>query len=191
MSDYRVTVKVRNARLLRAISNAGYQSITKFCVAAGVCYPQVNDLLNMTASPLDSRGKVRAIVDSIMDFLCEPFDALFSEAQCEALATNKTERDVSAEQVFALIHAEQHEPLDALCRDESLGEVRRLLDALPMRARGVLAQRNGFSGESEKLADIASQYDVTQERVRQIEQKALRTIRTNIRDNKMGPESFR
>lgn len=38
MTDYRVTVKVRNARLLRAIENAGYTSIPKFANDAGVSY---------------------------------------------------------------------------------------------------------------------------------------------------------
>lgn len=180
MSDYRVTVKVRNARLLRAISNAGYQSIPKFSAAAGVQYSQVNGLLNMTASPLDKRGNVRPMVEAIMDFLCEPFDALFSEAQCEALATNKTERDVSAEQVFALLCDYPQDPLEALCAEDNLRRADAALALITPRAASVLRRRFGIDGEAETANQISKALDVTASRVHVIEQESLRKIRMAI-----------
>jgi len=173
MSDYRVTVKVRNGRLLRAINNSGYQSIPKFCEAAGVQYTQINDLINMTASPLDRHGKVRPVVESVMEFLCEPFDALFSEAQCEALTTNKSERDVSAEQMFALLSSEQQDPLELLQRHELANEVRCVLSRLTPRYRAVMLARMDEGTHEE----IGKMLDVSRERSRQMEAIAQREIR--------------
>jgi len=173
MSDYRVTVKVRNARLLRAINNAGFQSIPKFCEAAGVCYAQVNDLINMTTSPLGRNMKVRPMVEALMDFLCEPFDALFSEAQCEALATNKTERDVSAEQVFALMSSESTDPYDLLDTEQTRVAVSDALEMLVPRTRKVIELR----AEGKTWVEVGAAIGVSDNRAIQIAEKGIRTMR--------------
>lgn len=182
MSDYRVTVKVRNARLLRAIENAGYKSIHKFAHDAGVQYTSIVDLINMTTSPLGKRrGEVRPYVEKIMDFLCEPFEALFTEQQCEALTTNKSERDVSAEQVFALMNDssdEAQDPYLLMCESDRGQMIAEMLNELTDKERAVVVARNGFAGDAMTLDAVAAQYGVTRERIRQIECKALRKLRT-------------
>jgi hypothetical protein len=178
MSDYRVTVKVRNARLLRAIKNAGYDSIPKFCADAELRYEMVNALINLTTSPLDRTGAIRLQVTRMMDFLCEPFEALFSPEQCEALATNKSERDVSAEHVFALLSQHDMDPLEVVCQEEHARRVASLLDEVPKAVAEVLRDRNGLlDSDPMSLAQVAAKRGVTQERVRQIEAKGLRILR--------------
>ena len=175
MSDYRVTIKVRNGRLLRAINNAGYQSIPKFCEACGVCYSRVNGLLNMTESPLDRSGNVRPFVESIMEFLCEPFEVLFSEAQCQALETNKTERDVSAEQVFALMSNEAPCMYEQIETDDRKALLAEALDQLTPREKRVLELRFFENMTLQRSADALGVS--SREYVRQIEAVALRKMR--------------
>jgi len=181
MSDYRVTVKVRNARLLRAIENCGYTSIPKFAHDAGVSYSALNGLIAMTDSPLSQRdGSVRPYVEKIIDFLCEPFEALFTEQQCTALATNKSERDVSAEQFYALMNdgsdaaKDPYELVQDGDRNLMVGE---MLNELTDREREVLVKRNGIDGPAMTLLALGQSQGVGPERIRQIEAKALRKLR--------------
>jgi RNA polymerase sigma factor (sigma-70 family) len=179
VKDYRVTVKVRNNRLLRAIENCGYTPGQKFSDACGVPYVKVNNLLNMTVSPLNADGKIRPFVEKLIDFLCVPFDELFSSEQCEALATNKSEREVDAEQMFALTNSE---PLQLIHDDGLSNAIESALGILKEKERKVIEMRYGFNGEQERtLEQIGDQWNIGRERVRQIELNALRKIRENAK----------
>ena len=48
---------------------------------------------------------------------------------------------------------------------------------LRLREKDVLERRYGFCGEAETLREIADDYGVTPERVRQIEQSAIQKLR--------------
>ena len=51
MKDYRITVKVRNNRMLNAIADAGGTPGQKWCAGKGLSYARWNSLINMTSSP--------------------------------------------------------------------------------------------------------------------------------------------
>ena len=185
MGDYRVTVKVRNAKLLRAINNAGYSSIPKFCADAGVAYVQVNALINMVESPLTQKFEIRKVVNDIMDFLCEPFDALFSESQCEALVSNKSERDVSAELAFSFIaNRATIDPMELLEGEDRSLIVDDLLKCLVPREENVIRKSFGIGCDKKTLKTISDDLDVTRERVRHIEAGAIGKMREKGREGK-------
>ncbi len=191
MGDYRVTVKVRNAKLLRAINNAGYSSIPKFCVDAGVAYVQVNALINMVESPLTQKFEIRKVVNDIIDFLCEPFDALFSEAQCEALVSNKSERDVSAELAFSFIaNRATIDPMDLLEGEDRSLIVDDLLKCLVPREENVIRKSFGIGCDKKTLKTITDDLGVNRERVRHIEAGAIRKMREKAKEGK-GPANER
>ncbi len=53
MSDYRVRITVRNARLLRAIENAGHRPGRQFAALVGIEYgSEMLPYLNLTRSPV-------------------------------------------------------------------------------------------------------------------------------------------
>ena len=56
--------------------------------------------------------------------------------------------------------------------------MRRALDALPERERRILELRFGFEGEPWTLEAIGHELDLTRERVRQLEARALRELRS-------------
>lgn len=175
--DYRVTVKVRNNNILSAAEAAGYTSMPKLADAIGWNYAALNDLVNMTLSPFDRNGKVRVQVDALCALLNVAFDDLFSLQQCEALATNRKTVEVDAEQMFALIH-QPDDQLQIGLADERRAVVAAVLDTLTDREKDVIDRRMGLNGfEEMTLHAIAEEFGVTQERIRQIEQKALRKLR--------------
>lgn len=174
-NDYRVTVKVRNNNLLRAAEGAGL-SIPGLACLAGVSYPALNDLVNMTVSPFLRNGSVRPMVERICAALNMPFDDLFSADQCEALTTNKSEKEVSAEEVYALTASLQGGA--QIAHDDGAEDaVTGALESLTPRERKVIEARFGFNGAEKTLREIGDEFGVSSDRIRQIEQRALRKLR--------------
>lgn len=178
-ADYRVSIKVRNANLLRAIERVGLAPGRELAEQSRVGYGQINDLLNMTTSPLTTDGRVRPYVDRLLVFLGASFDEVFSHDQCEALETNKTERDLSAEQVFGLMHQDCcDDPLNVMLGSEAENDVQKMLAGLTEQQREVVERRFGLCGEDpETLRQIADSRGVTPARIAQIEAKAFRGMR--------------
>jgi DNA-binding CsgD family transcriptional regulator len=173
--DYRVTVKVRNNKILTAAERVGL-SIPKVAKAAGVSYPALNDLVNMTASPFTRDGKVRPLVDDVCAALGVPFDELFSDAQREALTTNKSEVEVDAEQVYLLMG--QHATHQQIEHDDGLGcALLEAVETLTEMEQEVINSRFGIDGPEQSRQQIADRFGVSMERIRQLEQRAMRKLR--------------
>lgn len=69
MKDYRITVKVRNNRILKAIEAVGGTPGNKWCEANGLGYGLVNDLINLTASPIGEYGDLRPTAARLCEVL--------------------------------------------------------------------------------------------------------------------------
>ncbi len=70
------------------------------------------------------------------------------------------------------------EPLDAASREMLREQIQRALTALTERERQVLELRFGFlDGKDHTLEEVSRYFNVTRERIRQIEAKALRKLR--------------
>jgi len=69
-------------------------------------------------------------------------------------------------------------PLDSAVRDMLREQIRHALESLTVRERQVLELRFGLAdGQSHTLDEVSAYYNVTRERIRQIEAKALRKLR--------------
>jgi len=69
-------------------------------------------------------------------------------------------------------------PLDVATREILREQVKRSLSALSEREREVIELRFGlFDGKDHTLEEVSQYFDVTRERIRQIEAKALRKLR--------------
>lgn len=66
---------------------------------------------------------------------------------------------------------------------------KKILDVLPERARDIIVNRYGLGDSDEKqtLESIGKKYDITRERVRQIEEYSLSNIRKSEDFEKVGP----
>ena len=184
MTDYRVQIKVRNARLLRAIEKAGHQPGPIFAREVGISYTvHLLPYLNLKRTPFDENGDLRPCAEKLCVFLnCLP-DELWSEEQRYPLVTNAAEIELSAASVHELLASPSScaDPLSMLEKKQASQAVDSLLDTLTPREAEVLRLRCGIDGESMNLEEMANAMGCSRERIRQIEVKALRKLRAPAR----------
>ena len=184
MTDYRVQIKVRNGRLLRAIERAGHQAGQIFAREVGISYTgHLLPYLNLKRTPFDENGDIRPCAEMLCVFLnCLP-DELWSEEQRYLLVTNAAEIELSAASVHELLSSPSScaDPLGLLEKKQAAQAVDALLDTLTPREAEVLRLRCGIDGESMNLEEMANAMGCSRERIRQIEVKALRKLRAPAR----------
>jgi RNA polymerase primary sigma factor len=72
-------------------------------------------------------------------------------------------------------------PFDGLVRNNDNGMVKQAMSALTDRERQILVLRFGLEdGTPKTLEEIAAMFDITRERIRQIQEEALKKMRGNI-----------
>ena len=184
MTVYRVQIKVRNARLLRAIEKAGHQPGQIFAREVGISYTgHLLPYLNLKRTPFDENGDLRPCAEMLCVFLNRLPDELWSEEQRYPLLTNAAEIELSAASVHELLASPSDcaDPLSLLEKKQAAQAVDALLDTLTPREAEVLRLRHGIDGEPMNLEEMAKAKGCSRERIRQIEAKALRKLRAPAR----------
>jgi RNA polymerase sigma factor (sigma-70 family) len=189
VSDYRVKISVSNARIRRAMEAAGYTSIQAMCLEHKLRLDIVYKLVNMKMSPLGNDGRWHSTTLKLADALNVLPDDLFSERQkTVTLKTNEGHRDVT-ESELAAIAAEQNwnERLEDMRDNDAINQIAseetgKVLNAamehlLTPKETEIIKWRYGFEGTRKSLDEIGAKYNVSRERIRQIENKALRKLR--------------
>jgi RNA polymerase sigma factor (sigma-70 family) len=83
-------------------------------------------------------------------------------------------------------HRECHDPEEELFKKELVERVEAVLDTLTPRAKKVVCLRYGIGLTHDyTLEEIGTRFDVTRERIRQIEMKAVRDLKHPVRSNKL------
>ncbi len=186
MKDLRLTITVRNNLLMRAIEDAGFDSIAAFCRATGAPYQTAVDFIGFKRPAVLQNGAWRAGALSLANALKMLPEDLFPDAfKTRALERNKVEREISSDDVPALgfggVRSIAYDPEAATMRQEALIAMRDALGTLSLRERAVLNAIYGLDGSPPKTLREAGFADgvgdVTQERVRQIQLKAERKLR--------------
>ena len=184
MTDYRVQIKVRNARLLRAIEKAGHQPGQIFAREVGISYTgHLLPYLNLKRTPFDENGDLRPCAEMLCVFLNRLPDELWSEEQRYPLLTNAAEIELSAANIHELLASPSDcaDPLSLLEKKQAAQAVDVLLDTLTPREAEILRLRHGIDGEPMNLEEMAKAKGCSRERIRQIEAKALRKLRAPAR----------
>ena len=187
INEYRIKVTVRNNLILSAIENAGHKSVAAFCRHVGIGITAMTELIGMRKPPLNNSGEFSALAKLLMEELCAlPTDLWTSEQLTLKLARNSAQRSVSAEGMRAALGMHAEEMLELMKPDdldenvlkhEMVGVVEEQLDSLTPRESKVLRMRFGIGCEEQTLEQVADTLDVTKERIRQIEAKALRHLK--------------
>ena len=164
MSDYRIKVGIRNARLLRAIEATGHRSVAAFAKAEEIDYQQLIALIGMRIAPITSDGSFSRIASAAMEALGALPQELWTTEQLTAELPRSTyERDVATDEVTAMI-----EQMHA-------GEVIRLLgDCMSPREEKIIHKRLEDDCTLEEVGVVEG---VCAQRVRQIQAKAIRKMR--------------
>lgn len=182
MKDYLVTVSVKNNRIISAIESSGFGTVTEFCEFFEISRSAIYPLINMRESPLNADGSLKKWVPELLCALSCTLEDLFSEQQIwSPLKVNKQSFEVSHEDIERLTGcAETAELSDEADKDFLVGYMENAISLSPLtrREREVLEMRFGIKGSDLTLEQCAKKLDVTKERVRQVEARALRRLRT-------------
>jgi RNA polymerase sigma factor (sigma-70 family) len=187
INEYRIKVTVRNNLILNAIEAAGYKNVSEFCHAVDIHKTALTELVAMRKAPLNLDGEFSACAKALMEGLCAlPTDLWTSEQLTLKLKRNSAEREVSAEGMRAALGMNAEETLELMKPDdleetvlkkEMVSVIEEQLNSLGPRESKVLRLRFGIDCEEQTLEQIADTLDVTKERIRQIEAKALRHLK--------------
>jgi len=175
MKEYNLQVKVRNNYLLATMRARGYETVAELSRASGVSQSQIGLYLNLKRAPLTTKGE-RLSAQKLCAVMDCPLEALFPQEHLyDGLDKNKAEAEVGIDDVRGLLG--DLSPDYLLESAEKTQIVQELMAQLTDRERRVISLRYGFEGEPETLEQVGRKLDVTRERIRQIEAKALRKLR--------------
>ena len=164
--SYRVTVKVRNANLLRAIEKSGNTCGLKFCEIAGINYHKLLSLVSMKSRPVDDDGNISPTVEKLCVFLNKMPNELFDREQMQSvIGSNIAEFDVDAEAMMQLTNRTSSDRIKCA--------IDNALESLNERNAKILRLSFGIDGDEKSCEEIAALYDVSSGRVRELKKRGL------------------
>jgi DNA-binding CsgD family transcriptional regulator len=178
--DYRLTMRIKNNRILKRIESAGYESVAAFCQAHGLNYQNTISLVAMRVPAKGKRGEWSMVAVRLAGALnCLP-DDLFNERQIAAnFDTRVIEREIDEPILSIEDSSVKQIETDEGPQDEYRDLVKRLLDVttLTPREHRVIVQFYGLGSTGTWTPlEIAAELGVSRHRVDQITRKALRKL---------------
>ena len=188
MSDYAISIRVRNARIKRKIIECGFRNVHDLCRTAGLQPSTIGALLNLKVPPLTHTGAWRRSAVALAEVLGCTCEELFSVTQRTlALRTNQRESAVTEAEFLRLCRRNERPLIDNPEEQllEDLDEhtkgtaVRRALDALRLtaRSRRVIESYFGINCEEKTLSDLALEFNVCHQAIEQSLNRTLHRLR--------------
>ena len=187
--EFRVSMRVRNGRLLALREELGLTQ-KQLGKASGVSGQTIGGLETMRVSPVAKNGEWRQVAKDLASFLDTTPSWLFPDAVVEFDQPGEFSRDVSTEDLRHLQGMEQERlslpgPGARLDEEATRDTLRKLLSTLTPREEMVVRRRYGLDGEVRTLWQVGMELGITDQRVRQIQQKAERKLREPWRVNRL------
>ena len=188
MSDYAISIKVRNGRIRRKMAECGFSSVNELCRRSGLCPSQTGALLNLKLPPLTETGSWRRSAAALADALGCTCEELFSQAQRTlTLRENRRECFVTEAELLKLSSRTERplleNPEEQLLEDADAQKktevVRRALDELKLAARDrhIVNSYFGIDCEETTQTELASQFNTSQQFVQYCLQRTLSRLR--------------
>jgi len=189
MSDYAISVKVRNGRIKRKIAECGFGSVSELCRKSGLRQEEIGALLNLKLPPLTGAGRWRRSAAALAEVLGCTCEELFSETQRTlTLRDNRGECFMTETELLKLSSRVERplleNPGDQLLEDADertkIAVIRRALDGLKLvaRDRRFIESHFGIGCEERSLADLAVEHDVCYQFVQSRLSRALWRLQT-------------
>ena len=178
-ADYKLTLKVQNANLYRAIKEAGYKNVSDFAKTEKINATEIYNLMNFKISPVKSDGSFRSFVHTICEALGNLPEDLFSEDQMfMQVESNKIESFADKDEVMELAGRCTESLESSFFRGELSHYICKAMAGLTEREKRLLDFRFGLNGCDEStLEETGKNFGISAGRARQIEAKALRKLR--------------
>ncbi|MGA7192987.1 MAG: sigma-70 family RNA polymerase sigma factor [Anaerolineales bacterium] len=113
-----------------------------------------------------------------LDYATRKVDRVLHSAEEPASLEDPVGGEDSSQLGDFIVDEDALSPIDSVAREMLRAQIQHALDGLPDREREVLELRFGLTdGEDHTLEEVSHYFDLTRERIRQIEAKALRKLR--------------
>lgn len=193
MKDIRVIVTVKNAVMLRAMEQAGFNTAIELARASGVNNSTVGQYLNLKLAPYTPSGELRDSIVRIGYALKRlPEDLFPAPFLRRALQTNRVTRDVDAASLPALMATAPpsiaYDPERSFIVKEAVDSLMNALDSVKNGygqndARNIAIVKHYYGlegGEPSTLNATAKHFGLTHNRVRQILVNVERRLRRKL-----------
>jgi len=172
MSDFAISVKIRNGRIRRKIAECGFSSVNELCRKSGLSPHQIGGLLNLKLPPLTGAGRWRRSAAALAEVLGCTCEELFSETQRTlALRANRGDCYITETRWLKLSSRVERplleNPAEQLLEDADeqtkIEVIRRALDELNLAAqdRRIIESHFGIGCEERSLGDLALEHDAS------------------------------
>jgi RNA polymerase primary sigma factor len=193
VNPYLIKVSIRNNLIIKAIHTAGYKNVSHFCRQNELDKIQISSLISLRTPPLTQGGEFRVVAKALMESLCAlPTELWTSEQLTMTLKRNSSSKEVDLDAMLSVLGMNAEEALQLIqpaSPDQELEEkqtvetLNQILETLGPKEEKVLRMRFGIGCEEHTLEEIGNKWDVTHERIRQIESYALRKMKHPKRSN--------
>ncbi len=190
MSDYQITIRVKNQRLIDLMDQAGIPSVAELSRQSQLNQMALGRIANLKTGAFSAKGEVLSSVSTLCEFFgCIPEDLFPAEVLYQGLNTNNIVLELSYQEI-------QNQVLESDLNPENLVSLVKDAEFLESLMSSRLSDRENRVVRSrfvdeKTLAAIGNEHDISKERVRQILAKSLRKMRKPLRfcsdkDNKAG-----
>ncbi len=174
MSDYHVTMIIKNGRIKKLMDEMGIKSAAELSRQSGICSGSICALLSMKVKPMNSRGKWNRIVIALSEFFGVACDEMFPELAFKTVSSNKIYKYVEQAQLASLnTDPPQIAWEKEYTKQEAIKALLAAQDFTP-KERFVIKERIMNGRTLQECADLLG---VHRERARQIEANVLRRLR--------------
>lgn len=180
MKDFRLEIKVRNNRILKAIQDSGYESIPEFAKYSKVSYNRILDYISFKLSPIN---KKTGLWCKTALRLAEDLGVIPEEIfpYTTVLKNNTTITELDKEDIIPFLSGvrNHYTQIEDITKKELKQKLSDSLTKLTPRQVQILTLRFGLDGEEEKTLEQTAEIIGlnNRERVRQIEHQAFRKIK--------------
>lgn len=181
MNEYRVDIKLRNNLILKKIEDFGYNSVSQFSELNDISLNLLYQIIGMKYPIFNKLCEINPFIHKLCEILNCELNDLFTQDQMNLqLKKNKSSFCISENEVQYFMN--MNKEVKSLEQSYSEGQLKEKLDEVlssltPLEAN-VLRMRFGIDMDTDHtLEEVGKKFDVTHERIRQIEAKALRKLR--------------
>jgi len=186
--EYRLNLKIRNALLLKAIEDEGFDNPAKFAKAHGLSMQGIYNLCRLRTSLYTSDMKIRTLWAKVGEALdIDPHNLCPEANWLEPFKENSFEAEVSGEQMAKLAYMPKQESLEQTIDVSMLtdgGLMDELCNAAHANKRNRQIMRERFV-EGMTLQEIGLKHNLSRDRVRQIEARGIRNLRSGENQDRL------
>ena len=183
MNDYKIEIKIKNGLLAKCMQEKGYETAAQLSRDSKITQTDIGRFLSLKTSIYCKKtGSIKDNVKKLANFLGKSVAELFPESILMDNLKEKNKYDVyvSDENLQSFLQHTQENPfltLESSVDKELIKKsISKILCTLTAREERVIRMLYGIGTEEKMLEDVAKDIGVSRERVRQIENKAIRKM---------------